>query len=148
MKFTADIAIIGTYGLPVKHGGFETFAEHISEYFASHEKKVLVIGDSSSRTDITYKPLVANKSVRVSKRRNPILFYLVSLIVAYKQGTRIVIMTGVGGALFIPLFKLMGMKILIMTMQLLMRLMTLNLTYRTNHQYRQIYQTKILKKKK
>ena len=111
MNAFADIAIIGTHGLPVKHGGFETFAEHISEEFAKKGKKVLVVGDSSSTTNYNYKPLTKTQSIKVSKKKNPLIFYLYSLCLVYYKGVRIVIMTGVGGALFIPIFSLLGMKI-------------------------------------
>ncbi len=111
MSAIADIAIIGTHGLPVKHGGFETFAEHISEEFAKRGKKVLIVGDSSSTTNYNYKPLIKTQSIKVSKKKNPLIFYLYSLYIVYSKGVRTVIMTGVGGALFIPLFSKLGIKI-------------------------------------
>ncbi len=98
------IAIIGSRGIPASYGGFETFAEKISEIIADAGHDISVIGEKGNASGLTHKGSVKIIESTYKKSKNPLLFYFNSLKLA-KNAFDVVIVCGVGGALFYPFFK-------------------------------------------
>ena len=104
------IAIIGSKGIPAKHGGYETFAEKISMIFKEgHE--VLVVGDGTNEyIEPLYKGIHILNS-NYFKSNNPINFYHDSLKMAESWGADMAIMCGIGGVFSLPFFSRSKMRI-------------------------------------
>ena len=97
------IAIIGSRGIPASYGGFETFAEEISWRLVNDEREVSVICQHSNSKK-QYHDKVKLLYSRFTKDRNPVRFYLDSLKIA-SGFADIILVCGVGGAVFYPLMK-------------------------------------------
>lgn len=96
------IAFIGTRGIPASHGGFETMVEEISTRI-SKDYEVFVSSDCQSNFQKDfYKNIKIYKSP-YSKPKNPINYYLDSLIKAKKWGADHILMCGVGGSICVLL---------------------------------------------
>ena len=104
------VAIVGTYGVPVSHGGFETFADRVSLEWGLNDVEVLIVGDASCNSKKGYHRNVNVMSVPFYKNRTPLLYYLFSLKCAVNLGYKVVVITGVGGAVFVPLLRVFGIK--------------------------------------
>ena len=79
------ISIIGTHGIPARHGGFETFAAHLAKACASAGIKIAVINQKNN-------PIIpCPESVEIitssyNKSSNPLSFYKDSLkIINFKN---------------------------------------------------------------
>lgn len=48
------VAIVGTYGVPVSHGGFETFADRVSREWGLNDVEVLIVGDQSCKSKMGF----------------------------------------------------------------------------------------------
>jgi glycosyltransferase involved in cell wall biosynthesis len=92
------VAIIGTHGIPGNYGGFETFAEEISVFFAESNHEVLVQCDHDSYQTEYFKGVKLFYS-SVTKSQNPFRYYYEGLRIAMRQSD-VLIVTGVGGAIF------------------------------------------------
>ena len=103
------LAIIGTHGIPANYGGFETFAEEFAIRCVQYGLDVLVIANHDSYNADYYKGVRVICS-RYAKSSTPILYYLDSYAIAYKEGYRKILLTGVGGALIGWFFDFFGIK--------------------------------------
>ena len=97
------IAIAGSRGTPARYGGFETFAEEISQSLSQREFDVTVVCEKGTyiakhfgKVNLVYS--------KFSKQKNPVRFYYNSLRVGLNQ-SNLVIVCGVGGAFFYPLLR-------------------------------------------
>ncbi len=104
------VAIVGSRGIPASYGGFETFAEEISYRLNARGMDVTVV---CQHTELQTGLLNCVNLVysRYSKAHNPLLFYRDSLRKALK-GTDIILVCGVGGAIFYPLLNRKGCLII------------------------------------
>lgn len=95
------IAIIGTRGIPAKHGGFETFAQEVSVRFVNRGIDVTVICPSSEEMPRSYERvnLLYTKS---NKDDSPMKYYIESVSMAIKHKFDIVLMCGQGGYAYTP----------------------------------------------
>ncbi len=105
------ISLIGSRGIPARYGGFETFVQHLSEILSDAGHEVTVIGEKGSiDAKINFGKIVVQES-RYSKAAHPLLFYIDSLRMT--SGTcDILLVCGVGGSLFYPLFRSKKTKII------------------------------------
>lgn len=108
------VAVIGTQGVPAQYGGFETLVENlIGENAASGILYTIYCSSKSySKQLSTYKgallkyvPLLANGS-------QSILYDIVSLLKAMR-GNDVVLILGVSGCMFLPIYRLFSKKRLI-----------------------------------
>lgn len=108
------IAVIGTQGVPAQYGGFETLVENlIGEKVASDILYTIYCSSKSySKQLSTYKgaylkyvPLLANGS-------QSILYDIISLLKA-TRGNDILLILGVSGCVFLPIYRLFSKKRLI-----------------------------------
>lgn len=90
------IAIIGSKGIPAKHGGFETFAEKISQEFEKNRHEVIVIGDCSSEY-LFFTNNIRNIQVKFNKSKNPLKFWHASIRRAKEENADIILHCGVAG---------------------------------------------------
>ena len=101
------IAIIGTAGIPANYGGFETLTENLTKYsgdkfnyyvFCSskHFKNQLKFHNNSK---LVYLPINANGI-------SSILYDFLSLLMCLRIKPDTVLILGVSGCLFLPVFKL------------------------------------------
>lgn len=104
------IAIVGTRGIPAKYGGFETFAEEISNRLASNDLQVTVYCDAAEDK----LPKLGNVNLAYShftKSKNPLKFYYDCINLASKNHD-ILLVAGTGGSPFYWLPKLRKKKII------------------------------------
>lgn len=108
------VAIVGTVGVPALYGGFETLVENIIGENCSSDIQYTVFcssKDISNKLDsykgaaLKYIPIKANGA-------QSILYDIVSLIKCIK-GYDVILVLGVSGCIFLPLFRLLCRKKLI-----------------------------------
>lgn len=108
------VAVVGTQGVPASYGGFESLVENIiGENCSPHiSYTVFCSGKSYSRKSTFYKgarlkyiPLHANGS-------QSILYDILSLIQVIR-GYDVIVVLGVSGCIFLPVFRLLCRKKLI-----------------------------------
>lgn len=108
------VAIIGTQGVPARYGGFETLVENILGDNASHEISYTVFCSSKDmdkklksykNARLRYMPLHANGIQSIA-------YDILSMVKAVNRFDTILIL-GVSGCLFLPVFRLMFHKKLI-----------------------------------
>lgn len=102
------VVFIGSHGVPANYGGFETFAEEVSVGLVKKGYEILVIGDANQQKVmdnlLEYKG-VELKYSKYMKTKNPLLFYLESLLMAMKDANIIYSCgSGVGHLAFLPRF--------------------------------------------
>jgi len=97
------IAIVGSRGIPSGYGGFETFVEEISVRLKQHAFDITVICQLSESTLGELKGIKLLYS-RYSKASEPLRFYFDSIRMGIKEADMILV-CGVGGAVFYPLLK-------------------------------------------
>lgn len=109
-----DVSIIGTVGVPANYGGFETLVENIIGENASTDIKYTVFCSSKSyskqqsaykRARLKYIPLEANGL-------QSILYDILSLVRATRESDVIVVL-GVSGCCFLPVYRLFSKKRLV-----------------------------------
>lgn len=105
------IAIIGTHGIPVKYGGFETFAEHLSLLLNSKGYDVYVTCNKGSYDSDKYLGISLH-FLSYAKYESPFRFYFQGILWGMKN-TDIIIVTGSGGAIFYPLLRLFKKSIIL-----------------------------------
>ncbi|MDB9153004.1 DUF1972 domain-containing protein [Parabacteroides distasonis] len=99
------IAIIGTRGIPAKYGGFETFAQEISQRLISKGLDVTVFCPPSESPLGSFNG-VKLKYLKISKDTSPMKYYVESVSEAIKDKFDIVLMCGQGGYAYVPqIFK-------------------------------------------
>lgn len=101
------ISFIGSRGIPAKYGGFETFVEEVCAGLKKKGYEIVVVGDDEQKRLIgkidEYNGINIMYS-RFKKAKNPILFYLDSMIIAIKNTDLIYSCgTGAGYFSFLPL---------------------------------------------
>ena len=104
------IAIVGTRGIPAKYGGFETFAEEISERLVTNAIEVTVYCDAAE----SRPSKLGNVNLAYSgftKSNNPLKFYYDCINLASKSHD-ILLVAGTGGSPFYWLPKLRKKKII------------------------------------
>lgn len=108
------IAIIGTRGIPARHGGFETFAERLSVYLVEHGHEVVVYCEQSEG-----ERLARFRSVELAYlprlRLGPLttIFHDGYALAREMRGADIVYLLGYGAAIFGCLPRLAGKTLLI-----------------------------------
>ncbi|MFH2123686.1 MAG: DUF1972 domain-containing protein [Pseudomonadota bacterium] len=104
------ISILGTVGVPVNYGGFETLAENLLKYHDAASLPGLLTVYCSSRSypsrersffsaHLKYVPLNANGA-------QSILYDIVSLVSAVWNRSDVILLLGVPGAIALPLVRL------------------------------------------
>lgn len=112
-----DLSIIGTAGLPAAYGGFETLAEHLVGHFATRRRIQVFcstkVSSSEKRiahylnADLTYVHLKANGWQST--------FYdAISLCLSARR-SRVLLILGVSGCLFLPVIRLLAPRVRIVT---------------------------------
>lgn len=104
------ITIIGTNGIPASYGGFETLADNLVRYAYVEklptEMSVYCSGKCSVSStycgaELRYVPLKANGV-------SSILYDVVSLFSAVRNGDDVVLLLGVSGAIALPIIRLIS----------------------------------------
>ncbi|WP_342651656.1 DUF1972 domain-containing protein [Vibrio metschnikovii] len=102
-----SIVVIGTVGIPACYGGFESLVENLT-HFKSENVKYLVFCSSHAYpekkashngAELVYLPLNANGI-------QSILYDILSMIKCWRLKPDTVLILGVSGCLFLPIFKL------------------------------------------
>lgn len=108
----ADIAVLGTVGVPAKYGGFETLVDNLVRYHSrqslphnlsiycssrSYESKPVSYHSAS----LIYLPFKANGI-------QSIIYDAVSIINSIRRRNDAVLLLGVSGAIILPLFRLLS----------------------------------------
>ena len=104
------LGIVGTRGIPAKYGGFETFAQELAPRLVHRGFEVTVYCDKDSYDSKEYLG-VRLQYLKTTKSNNPLKFYYEGLKVAINE-CDIVVVTGLGAAIFYPIVK-RGKSILI-----------------------------------
>jgi rhamnosyltransferase len=101
------IAILGTRGIPPRYGGFETFAQKISSLLAADGHELCVVGENDNASEVEISGGIRIMESDFRKSLNPLRFYFNSL---KKDGNLfdVVLVCGVGGAVFYPIFRRKG----------------------------------------
>lgn len=106
------IAIIGTQGVPAKYGGFETMVENIITQKPAQEIEYTVFCSSKDyqkklfrykNTELKYVPLHANGVQSIP-------YDIISLIQVLLGKYDTVLILGISGCIFLPLFRLFSSK--------------------------------------
>lgn len=98
------IAIIGSRGIPARYGGFETFAEHLAKDLVSHGHEVTVVVSKNHPGLETLDSRIKIIQSAYKKSVHPVWYYWDSLRLT-KGKQDIVLVCGVGGALFYPMYR-------------------------------------------
>jgi len=96
------IAIIGTRGIPAKYGGFETFAEECATRLGELGFEMTVVGEAPEgdvRLTSSYKG-VNLIFTGLKKTGHPVKYYYRSIKLALNNKSDIIVIAGVGGAIF------------------------------------------------
>ena len=110
------IAILGTVGIPASYGGFETLVENLVHY-AKHN-----ISDVELTVYCSGKAVDALKSYNGAKLKyidvnangiSSILYDILSLVSAIKNGYQVILLLGVSGALFLPFVRIFSSALVI-----------------------------------
>lgn len=104
------IAIIGSKGIPARHGGYETFAEELS-LILKENHNMLVVGDPTNNFKKNHFNNICIKNSKYLKSEKPLRFYHESLSIAHSWGAEACIMCGIGGVFSIPFYRNSSMKI-------------------------------------
>lgn len=104
------LAIVGSRGIPASYGGFETFAEEISQRLQAGGMDVTVVCQHSDIKPDKFDNVILIYS-GYSKALNPLKFYLDSLRKKPAM-TDFLLVCGVGGAVLYPLIKRKGYKLI------------------------------------
>lgn len=108
------IAVIGTQGVPAQYGGFETLVENLIGENAASDITYTVYCSSKSypkrlstykEAHLKYVPLLANGS-------QSILYDIISVLKATRNND-ILLILGVSGCIFLPLYRLFSKKRLV-----------------------------------
>lgn len=108
------VAVVGTMGVPAQYGGFETLVENLIDKKTTSNIRYTVYCSGKSYTNhlesynealLKYIPLQANGAQSV-------LYDMVSIIRAVKEHDVILIL-GVSGCIFLPLFRIFSNKRLV-----------------------------------
>lgn len=97
------IAIIGTKGIPANYGGFETFAFQLAKQLSNSQLEITVVNEKGNQASAFEFPVKVLYS-KYKKSKNPLRFYKQSLKLVCETHD-IVLVCGVGGAVFYPLYK-------------------------------------------
>jgi glycosyltransferase involved in cell wall biosynthesis len=107
-KHNIMISIVGTVGLPACYGGFETLVENLVEEDCNKDITVYCSSKSYAKKISTYKgarlvyiPLKANGP-------QSIIYDIASLLHALFKRPDVVLILGVSGCVFLPLFRLLS----------------------------------------
>jgi glycosyltransferase involved in cell wall biosynthesis len=109
-RHRADIAIVGTVGIPATYGGFETLVENLAKFHqhAELQSHLAVYCSGKSYPDrlathvgaeLRYIPLAANGP-------SSVLYDVVSLISAVRRKADVCLVLGVSGAIALPFVRL------------------------------------------
>ena len=108
------IAIIGTKGLPARHGGFETCVDEVSTRLVQRGHQVFLYYHSKSNSRRSYRGV---KMIRVptleSKHLATIISSLVSTLSVAFKNMDVVHVYGVGSSIFVPLLRCLSHKTII-----------------------------------
>lgn len=109
------VAIVGTMGVPAKYGGFETLVENIIGENASPEIEYTIFCSKKAYTEYpeTYK---GAKLKYVSLKANgaqSMPYDIISMMRCWFKGFDTVVVLGVSGCLFLPVFRLFFHKKLV-----------------------------------
>ncbi len=111
-----QVSILGIRGIPARHGGFETFAEHLALYLVSKGWKVTVYCQCEGQGSITEDSWhgVRRIHVPVSNRGafGTVIFDWKSTLHAVQKKT-LILTLGYNTALFCTLYRIMGLPNLI-----------------------------------
>lgn len=113
-KYSHKIALLGTHGLPARHGAFEQTIHKLCEYAEEKQLDVyLLVGCSAESMALPYNSPVAHRIfARRGKGIGIILYDLVSSVKAYFLGARTFVYFGYEFAPFFLFFRLLGVKII------------------------------------
>lgn len=104
-KHNNMIAIVGTVGLPACYGGFETLVENLVE---ESDKKDITVYCSSKNYDKKIKTYKGAKLVYIPLKANgpqSIIYDIASLLDSLFKRPDVVLILGVSGCVFLPLFR-------------------------------------------
>ena len=103
------VCIIGSHGIPARHGGFETFASHLALACAEAGIEVTVVNEKNNPVEDIHSNIRLISS-KYNKSEQPLKYYRDSLRLA--AGNDIILCCGVGGALYYKSSKLPFTKII------------------------------------
>jgi len=108
-----SIAILGIRGVPARHGGFETFAEHFALYLVKRGWNVTVYcqknGGGSIREDEWHGVHRVHIPVNLSGAKGTVLFDWKATVHAAKRGIPVLTL-GYNTAVFCAIYRLRGIK--------------------------------------
>ena len=105
-----SISVLGTVGVPAAYGGFETLADNLVSYAELNVDSAKLSVYCSGRTGktTTYKSADLRYLNIGANGTSSILYDLCSLLSAIKHRDDVVLLLGVSGALFLPVFRLIS----------------------------------------
>ena len=103
-----SISVIGTVGVPASYGGFETLADNLVSYaeLKVDAAKLSVYCSGRAGEIRTYRSAALRYLNIGANGSSSILYDLCSLVSAIKHRDDVVLLLGVSGALFLPVFRL------------------------------------------
>lgn len=113
------IALLGTVGVPGRYGGFETLAENLVHHHARTERQADLTVWCSGKDNANHPSQFETAQLRyVGLRANgaqSIPYDAISLWQAVRSGHDRIVLLGVSGALALPLIRLVGRRVRIVT---------------------------------
>jgi hypothetical protein len=103
------LAFIGSAGIPNRYGGFESFLEHCGPIFSRNTQSTVVTCDASLYKDDLSSNYFGVKRIFLCIKANgaaSVLHDLIAFVRVYWRSTHIIVL-GVSGGLWFPLFLLM-----------------------------------------
>lgn len=97
------IVILGSRGVPARYGGFETFVQHLAPALVQAGNEVIVINEKHNAGGLKEWKGVKLRESAFRKSSQPVWFYWDSIQRATRLQADIILVCGVGGAIFYPL---------------------------------------------
>lgn len=105
------IALIGSRGIPARYGGFETFTEHLANDLEKHGYTVTVVVEKNHPGAEFIPSGIKRVTSTYKKSIHPVWYYWDSLRLTIGKND-LVLVCGVGGALFYPIYRSAKTKII------------------------------------
>jgi len=106
------ISILGTVGIPATYGGFETLAENLARFHQANRLLGQLVVYCSAKSYPTHPETYLGAKLRYiglnANGISSIIYDVVSLFSAVRQGSDVILLLGVSGAIALPLVRLVS----------------------------------------
>ena len=111
-RFNNTLIITGTRGVPARHGGFESFAEHLSQYLAARDWKIIVYCQETGTGSLYHSEWQGIQCIHIPVPKlgtlSSIIFDIKSIIHSLHYNNSVILTLGYNTAIFNLLYRLKG----------------------------------------